>query len=93
MKPNQPHWSGPVPHDMRRALTCLFTATAVPGVSAVRFLGDGELISVSVEDRTADPGEAIRPTDFPRLVAALDRLTALLTPPTTLRDIDTQPVL
>jgi hypothetical protein len=78
---------------MRRALTCLFTATAVPGVSAVRFLGDGELISVSVEDRTADPGEAIRPTDFPRLVAALDRLTALLTPPTTLRDIDTQPVL
>jgi len=78
----------------RRAIAQLvFTATAVPGVTAVRFLGDGEEISVPVEDRTADPGETVRPSDFPRLVAALERLQGLLRPPSTLPEIDTQPVL
>lgn len=52
----------------RRAIAQLvFTATDVPGVSAVRFLADGEAISVPVEDRTADPGEAITTADFPVL--------------------------
>jgi len=52
----------------RRAIAQLvFTATDVPGVSAVRFLANGEPISVPVEDRTADPGETITPSDFPTL--------------------------
>lgn len=49
----------------RRAIAQLvFTATDVPGVSAVRFLADGAPISVPVEDRTADPGETITLSDF-----------------------------
>lgn len=52
----------------RRAIAQLvFTATDVPGVSAVRFLADNEPISVPVEDRTADPGETITSGDFPGL--------------------------
>lgn len=77
----------------RRAIAQLvFTATAVPGVTAVRFLGDGEPISVPLEDRTADPGETVNPQDFPRLVAALERLRELLAPPPTLDELDTRPV-
>ena len=59
----------------RRAIAQLvFTATDVPGVSAVRFFADGTAISVPVEDRTADPGEAITPEDFTDLDAASDLL-------------------
>jgi hypothetical protein len=68
----------------RRAIAqIVFTATSVPGVTAVRFFADGEAISVPVEDRTADPGESVRPSDFPGLVAALERLNGLLAPPVT----------
>jgi hypothetical protein len=67
----------------RRAIAQLvFTATDVPGVSAVRFFADGTAISVPVEDRTADPGEAIRPTDFANLKSAVDRWQALANLPT-----------
>jgi hypothetical protein len=72
----------------RRGIAQLvFTATDVPGVNAVRFLADGEPIAVPVENRTADPGEALRPADFPRLFANTERLsqalTAITTPSTT----------
>lgn len=78
----------------RRAIAQLvFTATAVPGVTSVRFLGDGEPISVPLEDRTADPGEIVRPSDFPKLVASLDRLNELFTQPTTPLQEQEPPVL
>ena len=72
----------------RRAIAQLvFTATDVPGVSAVRFFADGEAISVPVEDRTADPDEAITTADFPGLAQRTedfaDLLAALEAPPTT----------
>lgn len=57
----------------RRAIAQLvFTATEVPGVSAVRFFADGEPISVPVEDGTAASGDAVSPRDFPRLARALE---------------------
>lgn len=68
----------------RRAIAQLvFTATDVPGVSAVRFLADGEPISVPVEDRTADPGETITLSDFPALAARTEALADLLASGTT----------
>jgi hypothetical protein len=72
----------------RRAIAQLvFTATGVPGVNAVRFLADGEPIAVPLEDRTADPGQIVRPADFPRLLASTQRLAealaGLAAPPTT----------
>jgi hypothetical protein len=76
----------------RRAIAQLvFTATDVPGVSAVRFYANGTAISVPLEDRTADPGEAIRPRDFPDLLEASERFAALGTgSPTT--GVETAPV-
>ena len=68
----------------RRAIAQLvFTATDVPGVSAVRFYADGTAISVPLEDRTADPGEPIRPRDFPDLLAASELFAALGAGPAT----------
>ncbi len=59
----------------RRAIAQLvFTATDVPGVGAVRFFADGTAISVPLEDRTADPGEAITTGDFADLDAASELL-------------------
>jgi hypothetical protein len=64
----------------RRAIAQLvFTATDVPGVSAVRFLADGEAISVPVEDRTADPGETITTADFPELAERTKNFADFLT--------------
>jgi hypothetical protein len=63
----------------RRSIAQLvFTATGVPGVNAVRFLADGQPIAVPLEDRTADPGQPVRPSDFPRLLAATERLSQAL---------------
>lgn len=63
----------------RRAIAQLvFTATDVPGVSALRFLADGEPISVPVEDRTADPGEAITVADFPALAQRTEEVAGPL---------------
>jgi hypothetical protein len=77
----------------RRAIAQLvFTATSVPGVTAVRFFADGQPISVPVEDRTADPGEPVRPSDFPGLVAALERLNELLAPPVIPRQPELPPI-
>lgn len=64
----------------RRAIAQLvFTATDVPGVSAVRFLADGEPISVPVENRTTEPGETLTPRDFPTLLAGTQALGDFLT--------------
>lgn len=63
----------------RRAIAQLvFTATDVPGVSAVRFLADGDPISVPVEGRSANPGDAITTADFPALAQRTKTFTDLL---------------
>lgn len=52
----------------RRAIAqIVFTATAIPGIDAVRFRQEGEDIAVNVSDgKTLSEGEAVEPSDFPK---------------------------
>ena len=68
----------------RRAIAqMVFTATDVPGVSAVRFFADGSPTSVPVEDGTASSGQAVSEADFPRLSESLALWLEFLEEPVT----------
>ncbi len=45
----------------------VFTATAIPGVSSVRFSINGSPTAVPVDDKSAEVGEMISRNDFPKL--------------------------
>jgi spore germination protein GerM len=51
------------------AAQIVFTATSAPGVAGVKFTADGEDVSVSVDDKAADPGAILSRSDFPSLLA------------------------
>lgn len=64
--------SGVEAAQQRRAISqMVFTVTAVGGVDGVRFLADGEPISVPLEGDTADSGAVVSRSDFPTLLAGL----------------------
>ncbi len=50
----------------------VFTATALDGITAVRFLVDGQATAIPIDQGSADAGDAISRDDFPRLKRALE---------------------
>lgn len=59
----------------------VYTATAIAGISGVRFLIDGNLSAVPLEGRTSEPGETIRRADFPKLDPTATTTTTVTEPP------------
>lgn len=45
----------------------VYTATAIPGISYVRFSIDGKQVAVPLEDKTSSPGARLSRDDFPAL--------------------------
>jgi len=75
--------SGVEAAQQRRAIAqMVFTVTAVGGVEGVRFLADGEPISVPIEGDTADSGAVVSRADFPALLAGVV-FGGATSPPTT----------
>ncbi len=54
----------------------VFTATAIDGIRAVRFLVDGQTSSIPIDRGTAEPGSAVTRDDFPGLRRSIADLGA-----------------